>query len=37
LKPHLLFCMKILLDECVTKKLKSHLSGFEVYTVNEMK
>jgi predicted nuclease of predicted toxin-antitoxin system len=29
--------MKILLDECVTKKLKSHLSGFEVYTVNEMR
>jgi len=29
--------MKILLDECVTKRLKSHLSDFEVYTVNEMK
>ena len=29
--------MKILLDECVTKRLKAHLSGFEVYTVNEMK
>jgi len=29
--------MKILLDECVNKRLKSHLSGFEVYTVNEMK
>ncbi|MDR2232815.1 MAG: DUF5615 family PIN-like protein [Tannerella sp.] len=28
--------MKLLLDECVTKKLKSHLSGFEVYTVYEM-
>jgi len=28
--------MKILLDECVTKKLKSYLDGFEVYTVNEM-
>ena len=29
--------MKILLDECVNKRLKSHLSGFEIYTVNEMK
>jgi predicted nuclease of predicted toxin-antitoxin system len=29
--------MKILLDECVNKRLKSHLSDFEVYTVNEMK
>jgi len=29
--------MKVLLDECVTKRLKSHLSDFEVYTVNEMK
>ena len=29
--------MKILLDECVNKRLKSHLNGFEVYTVNEMK
>jgi predicted nuclease of predicted toxin-antitoxin system len=28
--------MKILLDECVTKKLKSHLSEFEVFTVTEM-
>ena len=28
--------MKILLDECVNKRLKSHLSDFEVYTVNEM-
>jgi len=28
--------MKILLDECVNKRLKSHLDGFEVYTVNEM-
>ena len=28
--------MKILLDECVTKKLKPHLSGHEVYTVWEM-
>ena len=29
--------MKILLDECVTKRLKPHLAGFEVYTVSEMK
>jgi len=29
--------MKILLDECVTKKLKAHLKEFEVYTVTEMK
>jgi hypothetical protein len=28
--------MKILLDECVTKKLKRHLTGFEVKTVVEM-
>lgn len=28
--------MKILLDECVTKKLKSRLAEFEVYTVTEM-
>jgi CII-binding regulator of phage lambda lysogenization HflD len=28
--------MKILLDECVTKKLKVHLSDFEVNTVVEM-
>ena len=28
--------MKILLDECVTKRLKSHLEEFEVYTVREM-
>jgi hypothetical protein len=28
--------MKILLDECVTKKLKQHLDGFEVRTVVEM-
>ena len=28
--------MRVLLDECVNKRLKSHLSGFEVYTVNEM-
>lgn len=29
--------MKILLDECVTKRLKHHLQEFEVYTVTEMK
>ena len=29
--------MKILLDECVTKKLKPHLTEFEVKTVVEMK
>ncbi len=28
--------MKILLDECVTKKLKKLLSSFEVFTVAEM-
>lgn len=28
--------MKILLDECVTKHLKSYLSDFEVITVREM-
>ncbi|HAL81860.1 MAG TPA: hypothetical protein DCO83_06175 [Mucilaginibacter sp.] len=28
--------MKILLDECVTKKLKAWLSEFEVYTVIEL-
>ena len=28
--------MKILLDECVTKKLKRHLTEFEVRTVVEM-
>lgn len=28
--------MKVLLDECVTKKLKKHLDGFEVATVREM-
>ena len=28
--------MKILLDECVTKKLKKHLGGHQVYTVFEM-
>ncbi|GAA4752952.1 DUF5615 family PIN-like protein [Flavisolibacter ginsenosidimutans] len=29
--------MKILLDECVTKRLKSHLTEFEVFTVSDMK
>lgn len=29
--------MKILLDECVTKHLKPHLTDYEVYTVREMK
>ena len=28
--------MKVLLDECVTKRLKSYLKDFEVYTVLEM-
>jgi len=28
--------MKVLLDECVTKKMKSHLKDFEVYTIMEM-
>lgn len=28
--------MKILLDECVTKRLKKHLEEFEVYTVREL-
>ncbi len=28
--------MKILLDECVTRKLKSRLADYEVYTVTEM-
>lgn len=28
--------MKILLDECVTKRLKPHLKEFEVFTVTEM-
>jgi len=28
--------MKILLDECVSKRLKKHLSGFEVFTINEL-
>jgi len=29
--------MKILLDECVTKRLKPHLTEFDVLTVSEMK
>ena len=29
--------MKILLDECVTKRLKPYLTEFEVFTVSEMK
>jgi len=28
--------MRILLDECVTKKIKPHLSEFDVFTVSEM-
>ncbi len=28
--------MKILLDECVTKRLKKYLDGFEVFTVREL-
>jgi predicted nuclease of predicted toxin-antitoxin system len=28
--------MKILLDECITKRLTNHLNEFEVYTVIEM-
>ncbi len=28
--------MKILLDECVTKHLKPHLSGYQVSTVREL-
>lgn len=28
--------MKVLLDECVTRKLKSRLSGYEVFTVTDM-
>ena len=28
--------MKILLDECVTKRVKRHLTGHEVFTVTEM-
>ncbi len=28
--------MKILLDECVTKRLKTHLNNFDVFTVREL-
>ncbi len=28
--------MKILLDECITRRLKKHLEEFEVYTVREL-
>ena len=28
--------MKILLDECVTKRLKKHLNKFDVFTVREL-
>lgn len=28
--------MKILLDECVTKRLKNHLTEFDVFTVREL-
>ena len=28
--------MKILLDECVTKRLKKYLNNFEVFTVREL-
>lgn len=28
--------MKILLDECVTKRLKNHLNVFDVFTVREL-
>jgi predicted nuclease of predicted toxin-antitoxin system len=36
LKPPQIFSMKILLDECITKRLTNHLKEFEVYTVIEM-
>ena len=29
--------MKILLDECVTKRLKQHLKDYEVFTVTQMR
>jgi len=29
--------MKILLDECVTKRLKPYLKEYEVFTVTEMR
>ncbi len=28
--------MKILLDECVTKRLKNYLTGYAVFTVREL-
>jgi predicted nuclease of predicted toxin-antitoxin system len=28
--------MKILLDECITKRLKTHLDGFDVFTISEL-
>lgn len=28
--------MKILLDECVTKRIKKHLEEYEVFTVREL-
>jgi predicted nuclease of predicted toxin-antitoxin system len=28
--------MKILLDECVTKRLKHHITDFEVFTIREL-
>ena len=28
--------MKVLLDECITKRLKPYLNNFEVYTILEM-
>jgi predicted nuclease of predicted toxin-antitoxin system len=28
--------MKILLDECITKRLKTHLTEFDVFTVREL-
>nr|MBA2329369.1 DUF5615 family PIN-like protein [Flavisolibacter sp.] len=28
--------MKILIDECVTKRLKQHLKEYEVFTVTQM-
>lgn len=37
LKHHQIFGMKILLDECVTNRLKKHLKEFEVFTVSELK
>lgn len=36
MKPQQEYSMKILLDECVTKRLKPYLTAFEVFTVSEM-